>query len=99
MATSNDAITIAIDFDGTIVEHEYPKVGKPNVTDAIGWMKKFQEAGAKLILFTMRSNNDDNNALDEAVDYIKDNGIELDGINTNPGQEEWTSSPKAYAQI
>ncbi len=45
---------VAIDFDGTIVEHKFPEVGKP-VPGAIEWMKKWQDAGAQLILWTMRS--------------------------------------------
>jgi len=45
---------ICIDFDGTIVEHRFPDVGSP-VPGALEWMIEFQEAGAKLILFTMRS--------------------------------------------
>ena len=91
-------ITIAVDFDGTIVMHEYPEVGAPN-PGAIEWMKRFQENGANVILFTMRSDNEHIDGLSQAVEYIESNGIELDGINTNPGQEVWTSSPKAYAQI
>jgi len=45
---------ICIDFDGTIVDHRFPEIGPP-VPGAVEWMLRFQEAGAKLILFTMRS--------------------------------------------
>lgn len=93
-----EGITIAVDFDGTIVKHEYPRVGDPN-PGAIEWMKRFQEHGAKVILFTMRSGDSVGGDLFEAVEYIEENGIELDGVNTNPGQDSWTSSPKAYAQV
>ena len=89
---------IAIDFDGTIVEHEFPKIGKP-VPGAFEWMKKFQEAGADLILWTMRSDGQDvGNVLTEAVEFCREKGIEFFGINTNPEQKSWTDSPKAYAQ-
>jgi len=44
---------IAIDFDGTIVDHRYPDVGEP-CPGSFEWMRKFQAAGAKLILWTMR---------------------------------------------
>jgi hypothetical protein len=45
---------IGVDFDGTIVEHDFPDIG-PAVPGALEWMKKWQEAGAKLMLWTMRS--------------------------------------------
>lgn len=85
---------ISVDFDGTIVEHEYPDVGR-EVPGAIFWLKKFQEAGAKLILSTMRSDE----ALAEAVEFCRKNGIELYGVNNNPEQKSWTSSPKIYSHI
>lgn len=87
---------IAIDFDGTIVEHRFPEIGKP-VPGAIEWMKKFQEAGAELILWTMRSDVDERNYLSEAVGYCRDNGIRFEHVNQNP--QDWTTSPKAYAHV
>ena len=90
---------ICIDFDGTIVDHRFPEIGPP-VPGALEWMEKFQEAGAKLILFTMRSDGGRNStALSLAVEYLKKNGISLYGVNKNPSQVHWTSSPKAYGQI
>ena len=90
---------ICIDFDGTIVDHRFPAVGPP-VPGALEWMVKFQKAGAKLILFTMRSDGGKNSdALNQAVTYLKENGIHLYGVNKNPTQVLWTSSPKAYGQI
>lgn len=83
-------IPICVDFDGTIVKHEYPKIGAP-VPYAIETIKKLQSMGADIILFTMRSDG----PLDEAVRYLKENGIELYGVNRNPTQT-WTNSPKAY---
>lgn len=90
---------ICVDFDGTIVDHRYPLIGPP-VPDAILWLQKWQELGAKIILFTMRS--DDSPAgdlLTEAVQYVEKNGVKLFGINRNPDQDSWTASPKAYAHI
>jgi hypothetical protein len=83
---------IAVDFDGTIVEHEYPKIGEP-VLWAISVLQRIVTAGHKLILHTMRSGQE----LQEAVDYCKDNHIDIFAINENPTQKEWTSSPKIYA--
>lgn len=85
---------IAIDFDGTIVKHEFPVVGE-KLPKAIYWMQKFQEAGARLLLNTMRSER----YLDDAVEYCRDNGVEFFGVNRNPEQDSWTSSPKVYAQL
>lgn len=85
---------IGIDFDGTIADHLYPDIGEP-VPGAFYWMKEFQKAGAKLVLWTMRSDE----TLDDAVKYCKERGIEFWGVNQNPEQHTWTSSPKAYCQI
>jgi predicted mannosyl-3-phosphoglycerate phosphatase (HAD superfamily) len=89
---------IAIDFDGTVVTHEYPAVGRD--IGATPWLKKLNELGAAIILWTMRS--DDNStgrtSLSDAVNWYKENGIELFGINQNP-EQDWTTSPKAYAKI
>jgi len=85
---------ICVDFDGTIVTHEYPRIGRP-VHGAIDALKALMKEGHKIILFTMRSGV----YLSEAVYYLEENGIELHGVNRNPDQEEWTSSPKAYGQV
>ena len=85
---------IAIDFDGTIVKHKYPKLGDP-VPGAIEWMRRFTALGAKIILYTMRSGKE----LNEAVNFLNDNYIDLWGINKNPTQTAWTTSPKAYANV
>ena len=85
---------IAVDFDGTIVTHAYPNIGR-EVPNAIRVLTKLQEQGTQLILWTMRSGD----RLDEAVRYCEEKGITFWGINQNPAQSEWTSSPKAYAPI
>jgi hypothetical protein len=85
---------IAVDFDGTIVEHRYPVIGEP-VPGAVETLKWLQECGAKIILYTMRSRVQ----LVEAAAWIANRGIELWAINTNPEQASWTTSPKAYAHI
>lgn len=90
---------ICVDFDGTIVDHVFPDIGKP-APGAIHWLKRFIELGAGLILFTMRSDNQKSaNYLSEAVTFLDKQGVTLFGINHNPTQDNWTSSPKAYAHI
>lgn len=84
---------IAIDFDGTCVTHDYPRIGKD--IHAIPVLKKLVVNGHKLILNTMRSGKE----LDEAVNWFKENNIELFGINENPTQKRWTDSTKVYAHM
>ncbi len=90
---------ICIDFDGTIVDHCFPEIGEP-VPQAIQWMKKLNTYGAKLILYTMRSDSIRfRTALSDAVEYLKKNGVRLYGVNENPTQRSWTDSPKVYADV
>lgn len=84
---------IAIDFDGTCVTHDYPRIGKE--IGATEVLKRLVEAGHKLILNTMRSDKE----LQDAVNWFKKNGIELYGVNENPTQKRWTNSPKVYAHM
>jgi hypothetical protein len=84
---------IAIDFDGTCVTHDYPRIGKD--IGAIPILKKLVNNGHHLILFTMRSGKE----LDAAVNWFKDNGVKLYGVQYNPTQRDWTTSNKCYAQL
>ena len=95
---------ILIDFDGTVVTHDFPNIGKD--IGSVTVLKKLVQNGHKLILFTMRSHRPFlsftgtmRDTLDEAVDWFKKNDIPLHGINTNPDQKDWTDSPKAYGQL
>lgn len=90
---------ICVDFDGTIVDHKFPELGEP-VPGAFQWLRKFQEAGVKLILWTMRSDGSQSGpVLTDAVELCRKNGVEFFGINANPNQGTWTTSPKAYAHV
>ena len=81
---------IAVDFDGTIVEHEYPKIGKP-VPFAIEVLKKLQkEERHTLILWTVREGD----LLQEAVDYCSKNGVDFYAANKNYPDEEVGDSPR-----
>ena len=78
-------MTIAVDFDGTIVEHDYPRIGKP-IPFAIDVLKKLQEEGVHtLILWTMREGD----LLQEAIDYCKKRGVEFYAHNKNFPEEEF----------
>jgi len=90
---------VCVDFDGTIVDHCFPDMGKP-VPGALKWLKRLNSYGVRIILFTMRSNSDMfKTALAEAVTYLEGNGVVLFAVNENPTQAGWTTSPKAYAHL
>ena len=86
-------LIIGLDYDGTCVTHSYPEVGQE--IGAPYWIKKFIEHGAKIVLNTMR----DGVQLDQAVDWCHKHGIKLYGVNKNPDQTSWTTSPKIYAHL
>lgn len=88
------SLYIGIDFDGTVVTHAYPEIGKP-IDGAIETLHRLMNAGHKLILYTMRSEE----RLLEAVDYLEDEGVRLYAINTNPSQKHWTKSPKIFCNL
>ena len=85
---------IAVDFDGTCVEHEYPAIGM-EVEGAVEVLRALNKRGHRIILFTMRSGS----KLDAAVKWFEDRKIGLWAVNRNPEQEEWTSSPKVFADL
>lgn len=87
-------VTIAVDFDGTLVEHRYPKIGKhlPWAVETVRWL---QDRKARIILWTMRSGK----RLDEAIKWCQEQGIQLHAANHNPTQAAWTSSPKVHADL
>lgn len=69
---------IAVDFDGTLCENEWPGIGKP-IERNIQRVKAWQAAGAKLILWTNRVTE----RLSEAVDWCADHGIVFNAVNEN----------------
>ena len=78
-------MTIAVDFDGTIVEHDYPKIGKP-IPFALEVLRKLhQEEHHKLILWTMREGR----LLQEAVDFCAKNGVYFYAHNKNYPEEDF----------
>lgn len=92
----HNKLTIAIDFDGTIVEDSYPEIGKPRLF-AFETLTRLQEDGHRLILWTYRSGH----RLEEAVVFCNDNGIEFFAVNQSFAGEEYdhTNSRKIYADI
>jgi hypothetical protein len=110
--TINRTMEIGIDFDGTCVTHDFPRVGKDIGAQKV--LKRLVEEGHSLILFTMRCDhekepkfkgNDPNISnvigkfLSDAKKWFADNEIPLYGIQCNPSQHTWTTSPKCYAHL
>ncbi|MCX8080766.1 MAG: hydrolase [Bacteroidia bacterium] len=75
---------IAVDFDGTIVEHAYPEIGR-EMLFAIDTLKELKKRGHRLILWTFRHGK----YLDEAVEYCKSRGLEFYAVNKNHPDEVW----------
>lgn len=103
------SITIAVDFDGTCVTHDFPEVGKD--IGAVPVLKALVAKEHKLILWTMRSDvenpvsedatihTEPGQFLTDALNWFKQNNIPLYGVQCNPTQHSWTSSKKCYAEI
>jgi hypothetical protein len=75
-------LRVAVDFDGTIVENEYPRMGRP-LLFAFETLKELQKRGFVLILWTLRTGK----LLDEAVEFCRQNGIEFYAVNRNHPEE------------
>lgn len=71
-------LIIAVDFDGTIVNHIYPKIGR-EIDNAFYYLKRLRDDGHKLIMWTCREGRQ----LDEAVKHCMRNGVIFDAVNNN----------------
>ena len=78
---------IAVDFDGTIVEHKYPQIGKEQLF-AFETLKQLSKQKHQLILWTYRAGRE----LDEAVEYCRENGVEFFAVNKNYPEEHYDGS-------
>jgi hydroxymethylpyrimidine pyrophosphatase-like HAD family hydrolase len=80
-------MVIAVDFDGTIVEHRYPEIGR-EIPFAIETLKKLIEDRHRLVLWTVREGK----LLDEAVEYCRKRGVEFYAVNGNYQEEKHGNS-------
>ena len=76
-------MTIAVDFDGTIVENKYPQIGK-EIPFAIETLKKLADEQHRLILWTVREGK----FLEEAVEFCRKKGLEFYAVNRDYPEEE-----------
>ena len=76
-------MTIAVDFDGTIVEHRYPEIGReiPFATDTL---KMLIQKGHRLILWSVREGR----LLDEAIEWCRQRGVEFYAANKDYPEEK-----------
>lgn len=74
---------IAVDFDGTIVEHRYPKIGR-EIPFAIETLKKLRDDGHQLILWTVREGQ----LLDDAIEFCRQRGLVFYAANCNYEEEK-----------
>ncbi|HJC92953.1 MAG TPA: hypothetical protein H9752_01790 [Candidatus Phocaeicola excrementigallinarum] len=74
---------IAVDFDGTIVEHRYPEIG-PEIPFAIQTLKMLQKEGHRLVLWSVREGK----LLEDAVDFCRERGLEFYSVNSNYTEEQ-----------
>ena len=81
-------MVISIDFDGTVVEHRYPKIGEeiPHATETL---RKLMEDGHKLVLWTVREGR----LLDEAVEWCRERGVEFYAANRDYPEETTDNNP------
>ena len=73
---------IAIDFDGTIVEHKYPEIGEIKLF-AFETLRELQKQGHQLILWTYRWGKE----LDDAVEFCRKQGVEFYAVNKSYPEE------------
>jgi hypothetical protein len=92
----SDRLIIAVDFDGTIVEDTYPKIGKPKLF-AFETLKRLQNDGHRLILWTYRCDI----RLEEAVSFCKEKGLEFYAVNKSFPEEQfnYSKSRKIHADL
>jgi hydroxymethylpyrimidine pyrophosphatase-like HAD family hydrolase len=79
-----EPLIIAVDFDGTIVEHKYPAIGK-ELPFATHTLKALQTKGHRLILWTYRAGKE----LEEAVEFCSKQGLEFYAVNKNYPEEKF----------
>lgn len=81
-------MTIAVDFDGTIVTHKYPAIGE-EIPFAIDTLKMLQKNHHKLILWSVREGK----LLEEAIEWCRERGLEFYAINRDYPEETTENNP------
>lgn len=80
-------MTIAVDFDGTIVRHRYPEIGE-EIPFAVQTLKMLQQDRHRLILWSVREGK----LLDDAVEWCRERGLEFYAVNRDYPEEDVTKN-------
>lgn len=103
LKNKNKPITIAVDFDGTLCEYDFPKIGKQTKEhkELLEILIELKKRGNKLILWTNRGDNEKYPVLSQAIKWCSEKGLEFDAINQNLKNQKKLSgySPKIMADI
>lgn len=91
---SKTSMTIAVDFDGTIVEHRYPEIGK-ELPFATQTLRMLIEDRHKLILWSVREGQ----LLDDAVEWCRKRGVEFYAVNKDFPEEDITRNQNFSRKI
>ena len=75
---------IAVDFDGTLVEHRYPEIGK-EILFAFETLRALQKENHQLILWTIRTGKE----LEESIEYCRKKGVEFYAVNSSYPEEKF----------
>ncbi len=84
---------IALDFDGTVVSHQYPDIGQD--LGAVPWLLRLQEAEHRIVLETMR----DGDELEQAVAWLTERGVHVETLEQAHERQNWTTSSKLHAHL
>lgn len=76
-------MTIAVDFDGTIVRHCYPAIGE-EIPFATQTLRQLIEDRHQLILWSVREGQ----LLDDAVEWCRKRGVEFYAVNRDYPEED-----------
>lgn len=96
-------LILAIDFDGTIVDHEFPKIGKLK-TGAKEAINSLHNLGHKIIIWTCRNHTEKDLNQDSTIrgvqNFLEREGVKYDVVNENhPDLDFHLESRKVYADI
>lgn len=86
-------MTIAVDFDGTIVEHRYPEIGD-EVPFATETLRQLIADKHKLILWSVREGK----LLDDAVEWCRKRGVEFWAVNKDYPEENGAESNQHFSR-
>ena len=86
-------MTIAVDFDGTIVEHKYPKIGD-EILFATDTLKQLIKDGHRLILWSVREGQ----LLQDAIDWCHERGVDFYAVNKDYPEENGKESNQSFSR-